>query len=458
MFGVRHFDLPARPNLEYYRKQAKELHRSFEAGEAEVRDRVRDVLGEQSAQRFGLTDAQFVLAQEHGFRSWGDFRRHVEASRTRSQRPVARIGARDEHAYEQQAEALYFELRRGVPEALRRLRAYVPKFADAHDTTGVEQRDARLVIAAELGFPTWRELLVHTAEFQRDTEAVHQEWTRLTPYVAAIRDGDLDRLDAVTVAEADQLLRLLTQPDAFTTRVPTGDEVRLETALGVPRAGMELLIDRARDVDLPLQLAACHNRAEYVELLLAAGARIDSTEIWGITPLESALLHGSAEAADLLAEAGITPWALWTTAGSGRLERVQECYDANGRLRSEAAAHRPDPGNIGMPARLPATDDPAEIESEAFVHACQNGRLAVVTWFLDRGIDPDTCPYYGLTGLHYAISHTRRDVVELLLARGADVDLRDNRYDGDADGWAHHVLGERPDDPEAQAIHDLFAR
>ena len=30
----RHFELPAHPNLEYYRKQAKHLHRTYETGDA----------------------------------------------------------------------------------------------------------------------------------------------------------------------------------------------------------------------------------------------------------------------------------------------------------------------------------------------------------------------------------------------------------------------------------------
>jgi hypothetical protein len=66
----RHSELPAHPDLEYYRKQAKHLLRSHEAGDAAARDRAAEVLGDRAAERFGLSDAQFVLAQEHGFRTW----------------------------------------------------------------------------------------------------------------------------------------------------------------------------------------------------------------------------------------------------------------------------------------------------------------------------------------------------------------------------------------------------
>ena len=38
----RHSELPARPDLEYYRKQAKHLLRSYEAGDAAARDRAAE--------------------------------------------------------------------------------------------------------------------------------------------------------------------------------------------------------------------------------------------------------------------------------------------------------------------------------------------------------------------------------------------------------------------------------
>jgi hypothetical protein len=77
----RHFELPAHPDLEYYRKQAKHLQRSYETGDAAARDRAADVLGDRAAGRFLLSDAQFVLAQEHGFRTWAEFRADIQSQR-----------------------------------------------------------------------------------------------------------------------------------------------------------------------------------------------------------------------------------------------------------------------------------------------------------------------------------------------------------------------------------------
>src|ERR1039457_7296966 len=151
----RHFELPAHPDLEYYRKQAKHLLRSYEAGDAAARDRAAEVLGDRAAGRFLRSDAQFVLAQEHGFRTWAEFRADIQSQRTTGDRPVSRLWGRGAGDYASWADGLLTELRRGDPGALQRLRAYVPRYAAATDAATAELRDARLIVARELGFPPW---------------------------------------------------------------------------------------------------------------------------------------------------------------------------------------------------------------------------------------------------------------------------------------------------------------
>jgi ankyrin repeat protein len=85
--------LPARPSLEQYKKQAKELVKAFRAAQSlksrrsqavqrvkKQHPRFADLPDEQIAStRFALADAQFVIALEHGFESWPKFAKHVEA-------------------------------------------------------------------------------------------------------------------------------------------------------------------------------------------------------------------------------------------------------------------------------------------------------------------------------------------------------------------------------------------
>jgi hypothetical protein len=447
----RHFELPASPSLEYYRNQAKQLHDAYAAGDPEAAVRVADVLGDRAAERFLLSDAQFVLAQEHGFRTWADFRAHIESRSASGDRPVSRIvGMLGPSVYLAQADTLLADLRRNDPGALRRLRAYVPRHATGTGTgTGTaELRDARLVIAREVGFSTWRELLAFTEKHRREHAELKQAQRQLEPEIEALLAGDTGRLVSLTAEQADNLLHILALPEPI-------PGTRLGRDLGAPHAAVDVLISKATDLEIPLARAACSNRVDYVRLLLAAGADL-GTRKWGNTPLEYAIYFGNTEIVDLLAERGIVPPALWTYAACGRLDLVRACFDADGKLRPDAATVRPNPADIGMPCRLPATDNPAEILAEAFVHACQHGRTEVVRWFLDHGVQPDTAPYHGRTGLHWAIPSSSLEVVRLLLERGADPSIRDDIYEADADGWLHIFLAHRPHDPTTQQIHDLI--
>jgi ankyrin repeat protein len=79
--------LPARPNLEQYKKQAKELLRDASALEPTAlarfhkhHPRVQNSSPHQPAD-LTLADAQIVLAREHGFNSWPAFAKDIETLR-----------------------------------------------------------------------------------------------------------------------------------------------------------------------------------------------------------------------------------------------------------------------------------------------------------------------------------------------------------------------------------------
>ncbi len=445
----RHFELPAHPNLQYYRKQAKHLQHTYEAGDVAAQARAADVLGDRAAERFLLSDAQFVLAQEHGFRTWAEFCAHIQSGSTSDDRPVSRLHGMGPGTYASMADALLTDLRRNDLGALRRLRAYVPRDSAAADGSAAELRDARLIIARELGFRTWRELVAGAEKSRRDLDERQEKQRRLCPEAEALLDGDTGRLAQLAAGQADTLLQMLATHEAI-------PGVRLGEELGVPRAAVELLIGKATDLDLPLTRAATFNRVEYVRLLLAAGAD-PGTRTLGATPLEYAIYLGSTQVVDLLAGNGIVPPALWTYAACGRLDLVRACFDADGRLRPEAAASRPNPADFGpFPPPIPATNDPEEIIAEAFVHACQHGRTEVVRWFLDLGVSPDVAAYFGRTGLHWAIMHSQLEVARLLLERGADPSIRDQMLHADAEATLRVYFATRWHDPVTQQLHDLL--
>ena len=78
--------LPARPNLEHLRNQAKDLLKSYRAGQSSALNRFRDSLSHLSGLTddelvrlsLSLRDAQRVVATEYGFPNWMSMRTHVE--------------------------------------------------------------------------------------------------------------------------------------------------------------------------------------------------------------------------------------------------------------------------------------------------------------------------------------------------------------------------------------------
>lgn len=78
--------LPARPSLEQYKKQAKELLKAYRSEDVETIHRVKrnhprfEKLAEPGfdISKFALADAQLVIAREHGFESWPKFTKRIE--------------------------------------------------------------------------------------------------------------------------------------------------------------------------------------------------------------------------------------------------------------------------------------------------------------------------------------------------------------------------------------------
>lgn len=78
--------LPARPNLEQYKKQAKDLLKAYRAADVQTIRRIKkshprfEKLSETGFEisKFALADAQLVIAREHGFESWPKFAKRIE--------------------------------------------------------------------------------------------------------------------------------------------------------------------------------------------------------------------------------------------------------------------------------------------------------------------------------------------------------------------------------------------
>lgn len=190
----------------------------------------------------------------------------------------------------------------------------------------------------------------------------------------------------------------------------------------------------------PLHGAAEHNHPEAVAALLDAGADCEAETDWGMTPLEWAANMGSEAAANLLLDRG-AKLNVWSAAALGRLDDVKSFVASPGALRPGAAQKRHYQHPDGSWSALPPPEDFTEAISDALYIACRNGKTEVAAYLLDLGANINQRGFFGGSGLHWAACNGHRKTVELLLARGADKDLRDQQFHFTPREWAtefHH--------------------
>jgi hypothetical protein len=84
--------LPANPNLEHLKNQAKELLRNFQQGAADAKERFASLSASYAGAGPKLADALHVVAREYGFTSWPKLKEYVE-SLTRILSPAESLSA-----------------------------------------------------------------------------------------------------------------------------------------------------------------------------------------------------------------------------------------------------------------------------------------------------------------------------------------------------------------------------
>ena len=417
--------LPPNPNLIYLKKQAKSLHKQLKAGEPTAGARCQQS-HPQGAELTTpkLSDAQLIIAHEHGFASWPRLKHYVESVRGR---PFHRAFETEVDYYEGRAFGLHSVYQTGQPQALNLIRQSHPRFADASDEAikqaGFTLDDARLVLAREHGFADWPALVAHLERLAQGKV--------IEPFRAAFQAIKANDLKALKQS-------LASHPELATTPGTNGNGL-LHLAADFGRAEMvRLLLDAGADVNMAnnkgwtlLHVVACaaangqaggqERFTTFIDALLAAGADV-TAEAHGAggTPLMQALFWGHRLQAERLAQEGITPYNLRAVAGLGRLDLMPAFFNPDGSLKPEAgqkrAFHRP---HSGFPPWMPH-DNRQEILDEAMVYAAKSGRIQALAYLLGQGDNIDGEPYNG-TALFWAVSCDQTETVRWLLEHGADV-------------------------------------
>jgi len=318
--------LPARPNVEQFRKQAKELLKRRKNND--VIERIKRFhprfkeLTEAQIETFSLADAQWVIAREHAFESWPKFINHIEEV-VRANSPVSQ--------FELAADAVVT----GDLAALNRLLEENPELVRARSTrahgaplihyvaaNGVEdfrQKTPKNIVEVT------RMLLRAGAEVDATTQAYGSASTALglaaTSYHPAAAGVQLELLGALLEAGAsingapggwNPVVAALHngRGDAAVFLAERGANLDLEASAGTGR--VDVLPQFIKE-DGSVQDSATRKQLEYgfvwaceygrtstVQFLLERGVRADISPTHGETGLHWAAFAGEAEVVELL--------------------------------------------------------------------------------------------------------------------------------------------------------------
>ena len=187
----------------------------------------------------------------------------------------------------------------------------------------------------------------------------------------------------------------------------------------------------AEDNDGLRPLTGATGDPDLTRVLVEAGAAtgIYAANHMNMSPAEVCLYYGLAAEARLLVELG-APVDLRIAAGIGDLQLLESFVTEGATIRPDAVGL---PGQPGPKLTVP------EGLIQALSYAARNGQIAAARKLLDWGAEIDALvPHFdvGCTPLHQAVAGGHASMVEMLIAQGARLDVRDDAHDSTPCGWA----------------------
>lgn len=332
-----------------------------------------------------LADAQLATSREYGFPSWRALKEHVEKARVIAPTPLA----------EERVAKFLRHIGVGETAEVEAMLRETPGIVNAvgpHPFWGGRPQPLHVAIEGNR-----MDLVTLLLRAGADVNGTNDQYSHWSPLLLAIGEKR---------ARSRKLLLQRGAKVGLVEALALGDD---KTVLRMLKKGKAALpAYHPNDGSL---LAFARTPAA-IDRLLALGVSTELKDKWGATPME-ALSRGGKKYAPLVRHL--------------QAKGVPVDADAFARL-----------GDRKTLARLIADDPSVAVRPTVVKSAVDFGHQALVVWLLDQGADVnarstnashDTC-------LHSAAWNGNLEMVELLLARGANPLLLDDEHHGTPAGWA----------------------
>ncbi len=284
-------DLPARPDLDQLRHQAKDLLHAAQRGDPAATARIRAVSGPVT-----LSAAQLAIAREHGFASWAKLKLEVERRDILNSRDLSRLTSLLAEHPELATENMQHWADRAGEDPL----GYITMMRFNHH---------RLGLPGELPGTG----AIAKALIEAGAPVNGRPGARETPLITAASYGDVDVARVLIEAGAD--IDAVSAPDSGGVPSSTAlghaavygmtGVVDVLVAAGARIASLEMAAAAGDITGWPLHrrtlqsrlralaMAADHQRLEVIDQLVAAGTPVNQPDAeWGRLPLHLAACNG----------------------------------------------------------------------------------------------------------------------------------------------------------------------
>ncbi len=459
--------LPDRPHLDHLRKQARDLLRSYRAGDRSASERFRRSLpaaARHNQQDVGLGlslhDAQFCIAREYGFASWTDLSTQVEARIFRHEGQADRVRRWLFLVYGGDVTGQYDAAR---PRVAARLLQDNPDLVAGNVAAACAAGDVETLVRATAADSSWVNRTGGALVLPPLVAVTHSHLGRLPEFRDRLRQCARHLLDAG--ADPNQTIGNRFPPASLMAPDEKGRLSALYGAAGVIRDPIltGMLLEAGADPNDGESLYHSLENPDCTDLLLRKGARVTGTnalrralDMRDPTPLELLLARGG----DANEPSGKGPGRAWGAPLLRAIALRRSTDHIAALLKAGADPHAETPGGIcafqlalqvglvsvaellgGLGVATDLTDD------ELFVAACARADLSEARLIQARRTDlPRSLPDDRLRFLPDTIAWgsnlAARTMVELgwpVTARGGDWDataLNLAVFRGDADASA----------------------